>query len=109
MPSFGLRVSILLAAMLAAAVLAEAGAGSPTVPGCTAPAGGWKASSGAQVTPARESRLVVLVDRYRRQNGLHAVKRGNRLGTNVAGRKTLIPSARARHACLYPVDDVGQD
>jgi hypothetical protein len=76
MPSFRLRLSILLATILAAAVLAEAGAGSPTVPTCAAPTGGWKASNGAKVTPASESRLVVLVDRYRRQNGLHAVKRG---------------------------------
>jgi hypothetical protein len=76
MRSFRLRVSTLLATILAAAVLAEAGAGSPTVPTCAAPAGGWNASNGAQVTPARESRLVVLVDRYRRQNGLHAAKLG---------------------------------
>jgi hypothetical protein len=76
MPSFRLRVATVLATILAAAVLAEAGAGSPTVPTCAAPAGGWKASNGAQVTPARESRLVVLVDRYRRQNGLRAAKRG---------------------------------
>ena len=75
MPSFRLRVSIVLASILVVAVLVEAGAGSPTVPTCTAPAGGWKASNGTQVTPARESRLVVLVNRYRRQNGLHAAKR----------------------------------
>src|SRR5260221_6026575 len=77
MPSFRLRVSISLAAILAAAVLAEAGAGSPTVPACTAPAGGWKASNGAQVTPAREARLVVLVDRYRRPNGLGLAQPGH--------------------------------
>jgi hypothetical protein len=76
MRSFRLRVLILLATILAAAVLAEAGAGSPTLPACAAPAGGWKASKGVQVTRARGSRLVVLVDRYRRQNGLHAAKRG---------------------------------
>jgi hypothetical protein len=78
MPSFRLRVSILLATVLAAAVLAEAGAGSPTAPTCAVPAGGWTASKGAQVTSARGSRLVVLVNRYRRQNGLRAVKRGKR-------------------------------
>ena len=50
MPSFGLRVSTLFATILAVAVLAEAGAGSPTVPTCAAPAGGWKASNGARVT-----------------------------------------------------------
>jgi hypothetical protein len=76
MPSFRLLASTWLAAILVAAVLAEAGAGSPTVPTCAPPAGGWKASNGAQVTPAGESRLVVLLDRYRRQNGLRAAKLG---------------------------------
>ncbi len=76
MPSFRLPVSILLATILAAALLAEAGAGSPAVPTCTAPAGGWRASDGPQVTPARASRLVVLVDRYRRLNDLHAATLG---------------------------------
>ena len=76
MPSLRLPVSMLLATVLAAAVLAEAGAGSPTAPTCTAPAGGWRASSGVQVTPAKASRLVALVDRYRRLNGLRSAKLG---------------------------------
>jgi hypothetical protein len=76
MLSFRLRISILLATVLAASVLAEAGAGSPAVPSCAVPAGGWKASNGVRVTRARELRLVVLVDRYRRQNDLRAAKLG---------------------------------
>src|SRR5260370_36685046 len=70
MPSFRLRVSISLAAILAAAVLAEAGAGSPTGPACTAPAGGWQASNGAPGTPARGARPVGAGDRFRRRTGV---------------------------------------
>ena len=97
MPLFRLRITILLATILAVAVLAEAGTGSPTAPTCTAPAGGWKASNGPQLMPAVASRLVVLVNRYRRQNGLRAAKRGTRgLGTVLVAPSRCSPTSTLR-------------
>ena len=88
MPSFRVRVATLLATVLAAAVLSEAG--SPAAPvACSAPTGGWKAASGsssAPAAPAQARRLMVLVNRYRRENGLHAVGFGSRLVLYAPGR-----------------------